>query len=224
MADKKIEVNTVKPRISFAAENQEYRLLTLSDEVKLDKHIESLREYMKTTTGFGKSEEQKDMDYAFVQNMWKDYRSDLQNIKFKFYLNRRQYTLLTDILLKRLDYDVDNIFIAIDLTDLLKSMSGSKFENDTELKYFDSTATETTFIYHLVKNYKVRGLTKEAFTFADIITRIADISKLVSYYDSHAKILTDEISKWALSLDGSENILSEIPQDTVEKKTFDLDY
>jgi len=218
MTETKIETATVKPGVYFSVKDIDYRLINLEDEVKLDNHIDSLRNYMKTTSGFGKSEEQKDMDYAFVQSMWKSYRLDLQNTTFNFYLNRSQYTLVTDILLKKLDYDVDNIFIALDLADLLKTMSGAKYLNEEELKFFKATATETTFLYHLLKNYKVKGLTKDAFTFAEIIRRIADISKIVSYYDSHAKSITEEIGKWALSLDGSEILLSELPENTETQK------
>jgi hypothetical protein len=213
MTETKIEVSTIKPSVSFLLKDKDYRLINLEDEVRLDNHIDSLRNYMKTTNGLGKTDEQKDMDYAFVQTMWKSYRQDLQSTTFNFYLNRPQYNLLTDILLKKLEYDVDNIFIAMDLTELLKTMSDTKYANDDELKFFNATATETTFMYHLIKNFKVKGLTKDAFTFADIIRRIADISKVVSYYDSHAKSITDEIGKWALSLDGSENLVSEVPED-----------
>ena len=135
----------------------------------------------------------------------------MQSTTFNFYLNRPQYTLLTDILLKRLEYDVDSLFIAIDLSDLLKTMSGTKYTNDEELKFFKATATETTFIYHLIKNYKVKGLTKESFTFAEIVKRIADISKIVSYYDAHAKNLTEDIGKWALKLDDTSHLINELP-------------
>jgi len=218
MTETKIEVSTLKPSVSFNLKETDYRLINLEDEVKLDNHIESLRNYMKTTNGWGKSEEQKDMDYAFVQTMWKSYRQDLQKITFNFYLNRAQYTLLTDILLKKLEYDVDNIFIAIDLSDLLKTMSAAKYSSDEEIKFFRATATETTFVYHLLKNFKVKGLTKDAFTFAEIIRRIADISKIVSYYDSHAKSITEEIGTWALSLDGSNHLISEIPEGTEPQK------
>jgi hypothetical protein len=221
MTNTKIETSTIKPEVSFFQDESIHRIINLEDEVKLDNHITSMRSYMSSTNGFGKTEEQKDMDYSFVQNLWKNYRNDLQSTTFNFYLNRPQYTLLTDILLKKLEYDVDSLFIAIDLSDLLKSMSGAKYLNDNELKFFKATATETTFIYHLIKNFKVKGLSKDAFTFAEVVKRIADISKIVSYYDSNAKNLTEEIGKWALSLDGSENLVLEIPDKKNDLETED---
>lgn len=202
--NKKIEVNTVKPELSFFSDEKMYRLLDFDVEIKLDGGINNIEQYMSTTTGFGKSDEQKDLDYAHAQMLWKQYQSDLRDCRFNFYLNRPQYNLLTDIILKKLEYDVNTVFIAIELTELLGGMSGTKFSNDDELKEFKVTATEITYIYHLIQSFKVKGLTKDAYTFSKILIKIGDISKIVSYYDTCAKNLTEEISKWALRLDTPE--------------------
>jgi hypothetical protein len=208
----KVEVATVKPEISFSYGEESLRILEFLEESLLDSKIESIVNYMKETNGLGKTDEQKDSDYAHAQSLWREYQKELRTIKFNFYLDRSQYTLLTDILLKKLEYDVNNIFIAIELTELLGSMSGTKYSNDKEIKSFKVTATDITYIYHLIQNFKVKGLTKDAYTFSKILVRIGEISKLVNYYDAHAKNLTEDISKWALSLDGTENILSELPE------------
>jgi len=208
----KVDVNTVKPELSFFLNEKMYRLLDFDMELKLDGGVSSLESYMNETTGFGKTDEQKDMDYAHAQMMWKQYQSDLRDCRFNFYLNRPQYNLLTDIILKKLEYDVNTVFIAIELTELLGSMNGTKFSNDDDLKEFKITATEITYIYHLIQNYKVKGLTKDAYTFSKILIRIGDISKIVNYYDAYAKNLTEEISKWALRLDTPEtpDLISEL--------------
>ena len=76
MTEPKIDTVTIKPNVSFLLKDEHYRIIELSDEVKLDNHIENIKSYMKTTNGWGKTEEQKDMDYAFVQNLWRSYRAD----------------------------------------------------------------------------------------------------------------------------------------------------
>lgn len=203
MSKENIEVATIKPETSLLIEDNSYRIIEISDEMKLDGLIHSLRSFMSTTTGFGKTEEQKDLDYVNAQTIWKSYQSELRTVKFNFHLDRSQYTLLTDILLKKLEYDVNTVFIAIELTDLLGGMSGTKFSSDKEIKPFLATATEITYIYHLIQNFKVKGLSKDSYTFSKILRRIGEISKIVSYYDANAKNLTEEISKWALSLDST---------------------
>ena len=198
--------------ISFSIDGVDVRILDIDSEFRLDSSIDSIRTFMLNTNGLGKTEEQKDMDYANAQVMWKSYQQDLRVVKFNFNLDRSQYTLLTDILLKKLEYGVDNIFIAIELTELLASMHGTKYNDDNQIKSFACNATEITYIYHLIQTYKVKGITKETYTFSKILLRIGEISKLVSYYDANAKNLTKDISEWALTLDANDGILDEIDE------------
>jgi hypothetical protein len=219
MSQNKVEVNTVKPELTFLKKENSYRILDSNVEHTLDTDIQSLEKYLSETNGSGKTEEQKDMDYAHAQYLWKTLQNDLKSCKLNFILDQSQYTLLTDLILKRLEYDTNTVFIAIELVDLLGSMKGVKFQSD-EMKSFQVTATEITYIYHLIQNHKVKGLSKEAFTFAEILRRIGEISKIVSYYDSTAKNFTEDIAKWALSLDtDSAKLIDEIPQDTTTENS-----
>lgn len=219
MSQNKVEVNTVKPELYFYKKEVSYRILDTDVELTLDTDIETLEKYLKETNGFGKTEEQKDMDYAHAQYLWKNYQNDLKSCKLNFIMDQNQYTLLTELILKRLEYDTNTVFIAIELVDLLGSMKGVRFQSD-EMKSFQVTATEITYIYHLIQNHKVKGLSREAFTFAEILRRIGEISKIVSYYDTTAKNFTDQIATWALSLDAdSANLISEIPQDTTSENS-----
>jgi hypothetical protein len=210
----KVEVNTVKPELTFSVDENSYRILDFETENNLDSLIKDIENYLSNTNGQGKTEEEKDEAYAQAQDMWRKYQSGLRESRFNFNLNRSQYNLLTDIIVKKLEYDVNTVFIAIELTELLGIMRSVKFENDDEIKEFKVTATEITYIYHLIQNYKVKGLTKESYTFSKILIRIGDVSKIVNYYDTYAKNLTDEISKWALSLDeaGSLNLIDELEE------------
>jgi hypothetical protein len=210
--NQKIEVSTVKPELSFLSEDQTYRILDIIDESRLDLKIDDIQKYMAKTNGFGKTDEQKDEDYAYAQKLWKEFQNDLRDVRFNFHLDRSQFTLLTDILLKKLEYDSNTVFIAIELTELLGGMHGTKFSNDKEVKSFNVNATEITYIYHLIQNFKIKGLSKDAYTFSKILRRIGEISKIVNYYDAHAKNLTEDISKWALTLDGNESIMDELPE------------
>jgi hypothetical protein len=116
--------------------------------------------------------------------------------KYNFFLNRPQWKFLTDLILTKLEYDVNTVFLAIELTNLLGSMKGVKFQNDNELINFPVNATEITYIYHLIANHKVKGLTKDAFTFSQVLIRIGEISKVFNYYDTAGKNFSTEIQEW----------------------------
>jgi hypothetical protein len=192
----KIETNVVKPKISFFENETENLILDVNQETTLDNKISEVEEFMKNNEGKGKSESEKDELYKNAQELWRSYALSLKETKYDFFLNRPQWKFLTDLILTKLEYDVNTVFLAIELTNLLGSMKGVKFQNDSELINFPVNATEITYIYHLIANHKVKGLTKDAYTFSQVLIRIGDISKVFNYYDTAGKNLSTEIQDW----------------------------
>jgi hypothetical protein len=208
--EKKLETLTIKPELTFYENSEMFRMMDIDVEVGLDSKIDSVSNYMNDNSGQGKTDEEKDMLYANAQSLYVEFKNELRESKFNFFFNRPQYNLLSDLLLKKLDYDINTLFIAMELSDMLKGIHGTQFKNDTELAQVKMTATELTYVYHLIQGYKVKGLTKEAYTFASLLTRIGEASKIINYYDAKAKTLVDDIQKWALKLDGSELLMAEV--------------
>jgi hypothetical protein len=208
-----IETLVVKPSVSFFENEQTNLLISNENETTLDNHIQSLEDYMKNNSGKDKSEIEKDELYKNAQIMWKDYTNLLRTVKYNFYMNRPQWKFLTDLILTKLEYDVNTVFFAIELTDLLASMKDTKFSNDEELTAFQVDATEITYIYHLISKHKVKGLTKDSYLFSKILLRIGDISKVFNYYDTAAKNLNGEIQDWVACFD--ENVTKEVRSEEV---------
>lgn len=201
---KDIAVNTVKPEVTFFENDTYNRLLEIEVESNLDGKLKIVEDYMKENPGHGLSEIEKDIIYARAQELFNEYKNELRDAPFNLYLNRTQYNFLTNLLLQKLEYDVNTVFIAIELTEFLGKVAETKYKNDTEIKCFPVSPTELTYIYHLIQSWKVKGLTREAYTFAKLLTRIGDLSKIINYYDAFAKNLVEEIQKWALRMDASD--------------------
>jgi hypothetical protein len=192
----KIETNVVKPKISFFENEIENLILDVNQETILDNKINEVEEFMKNNEGKGKSESEKDELYKTAQELWRSYAISLKETKYNFFLNRNQYNFLTNLILTKLEYDVNTVFLAIDLTNLLGTMKSIKFKNDYDLVNFPVSATEITYIYHLISKHKVKGLTKDAYTFSQLLIRIGDISKVFNYYETSGKNLSNEIQEW----------------------------
>lgn len=218
MEKQTLETNVIKPRLSIFQNEVEYRLITVENEKKLDEGIEAIETFMANNHGFGKADEVKDKLYADAKELWTSYASILRdNTFYTFYLNRKQFNFITTLLRDKLEYDVNTVFLAIELTNMLGEwISSDKHKDDEELKGFTSDATEITYMYHLIAKHKVKGLTKDTYLFAEILKKIGDISKIINYYDTAAKNLSKEIQDWVASFEPQES--SPEKEETVKAK------
>jgi len=196
----KIETNVVKPSLMFYANETNYTILDGQYENLLDSTIKTIENFI-LQTGKGKTDEEKDTLYSEAQKLWNEYADHMKTAKYNFFLNRGQWKFITDLLLSKLEYDVNTVFFAIELTDMLGDMRNVKYNNDEELKSTPVNATEITYIYHLISKYKVKGLTKESYLFSEILIKIGDISKLFNYYDAVGKNLSTDIQNWVTSFE-----------------------
>ncbi len=201
MEKEKIDTMAVKPDLSFM-ENETFNLiLTIEEESRLDGRVQDIENYMKNNSGVGKTDEEKDQLYKSAQELWHLFVGSLKEAKYNFFLNRPQHKFLTDLILTKMEYDVNTVFFAIELTNMLANMKDAKFTNDKDLIAFPVNATEITYIYHLISKHKVKGLSKDAYLFSQILYRIGSISKIFNYYESCSKNLSKDIQDWVLTFE-----------------------
>ncbi len=196
-----IVTNVVKPEIKFFENETENLVIDTFNEAILDGKISAIESYMENNSGKGKSDDEKDELYKNAQDLWKEYTNSLKAAKYNFHLNRPQWKFLTDLILSKLEYDVNTVFFAIELTNLLGSMKDVKYSNDKELLSFPVNATEITYIYHLISKHKVKGLTKDSYLFSEVLVRIGNISKVFNYYDTYAKNMSTDIQNWVTAFE-----------------------
>ena len=220
MEKQTIETNVIKPKLSIFSDEVEYRLISSETEKQLDKGIDDIESFMVKNHGYGQPDEIKDQLYTDAKILWNKYAEILRESKYTFYLNRKQYSFLTTLLRDKLEYDVNTIFLAIELTNMLGDwVSSEKHKSDKELKGYTSDATEVTYMYHLIAKHKVIGLTSNSYLFAEILKKIGDISKIISYYDTAAKNLSKSIQEWVGSFEPQDqNIEKEEKSDSIKAK------
>jgi hypothetical protein len=212
----KIETNVIKPRVTFMENEVEHLLLTSENESALDSKIKEINDYMINNHGEGKSSEEKDELYKNSQMLWQELSVVMTNVKYNFHLNRKQHKFLTDLIIKGLEYDVNSVFFAIELTSLMGDIKKVKFTSDNDLIAIPVNATEITYIYHLISEHKVKGLTNAAYYFAQILTRIGGISKVFNYYDATAKNLSTEIQDWVTSFEANVMTSKQVEAQVIE--------
>lgn len=196
-----IETNVVKPELAFFENESEHMVIDSFNEALLEGKISAIESFMEMNDGKGKRDDEKDALYKGAQDLWKEYTTSLRDAKYNFHLNRPQWKFLTDLILSKLEYDVNTVFFAIELTDLLGTMRDVKYSNDKDLVSFPVNATEITYIYHLISKHKVKGLSKDSYLFAEVLKRIGNISKAFNYYDTYAKNLSTDIQNWVTAFE-----------------------
>lgn len=224
MANKEqFETMVVKPKILIKYEDVDYNILNADDEASLDQSIKNITDYISSTDATGQSDEVKDNVYGEAQVLWHKFKNTLDAVKFNFYLDREQFKYLTDLLLLKFEYDVNAIFYGLELTDVLGSMKDrGVYSNANKYISYGLTATEVTYLYHLLSQHKVKGLGKAAFTFAIIIRRIGEISKIFDYYNNVTKDLSKDITDWIASFDPIEEEIAKANASNSEKRSKKL--
>jgi hypothetical protein len=53
----------------------------------------------------------------------------------------------------------------------------------------------------LISKHKIKGLTKDAYTFSKLLLKIGDISKIFNYYEATSKNLSKDIQDWIVTFD-----------------------
>ena len=207
MQKHEFETNVVKPSLITFENEVEYRLISTQDEATLDFTINEIESFMKNNEGKGKSELEKDELYKGAIDLWNKYATTLRDVNFTFYLDRRQYNFLTDLLIKYMEYDVNTLFLAIELTNMLGDWNKiGTSKDDLTLNGYTTDATEITYIYHLISKHKVKGLSASSYRFAEVLRRIGTISKIIAYYDTYAKNMSKEIQAWVASFEDGDLI------------------
>jgi len=213
----KIETRVVKPEITFFENEINNLIIDSAQEANLDARSKDVEDFMRNNSGKGKSEQEKDELYEQSQQLWRNFVNSLKDARYNFYLNRPQHKFLTDLILTKMEYDVNTVFFAIELTNMLGGMKEAKYTNDRDLISFSVNATEITYIYHLISKHKVKGLSKDAYTFSQILYRIGSISKIINYYEALSKSLSSDIQEWVLTFE--DNVTSDkFPEPKKSKK------
>jgi hypothetical protein len=197
-----ITTNTIKPEFNF---NESLRLLDEVHESNLDVKSEEIINFITKNKGRGESEEVQDNLYKDAQVLWKNFSSELESIKYNFLLNRPQSKYLKDLLSNKLEYDTNTVFFAIELSKMLENMTN--LTNDVDYQSIELSATEITYVYHLISKHKVKGLTKDTYNFVDILMLIGKTSKIFDYYNTLLENLSTDIKEWVTLFD--ENVTSD---------------
>ena len=196
-------VIAVKPNLNYVTKDGTlHRLISEEDEAYLDSMIVNIRNYMAMSSVNIDSENSlKDSEYEAVKTMWNEASGRnlgrLNKVLFRLPLYRKEFKYITELFLEKLDYTIDTVFYAIELTDSLGKLEQVKYKTDNEVKLLEFTALDLTYMYHILSKTTVKGLNQNTYAFVNVIKSIIVVTKIFDYYKNEYEILVKDIQNWA---------------------------
>ena len=195
-----------RPELEVLADDGiKVRLVEAEDEKFIEGKYDEMVSFMVDNHDQSLPEKDKDTLYDELRKMWNvvsgKQGGKLNDISFNLLLTKEEAKYLKKILSQNAEYDVDTIFYAIEVAELITSFIDTSFESEKQLKKFTMTATDMHYLYHLISKHTVKGLTKQAYTFANIIRSIGASSKVFNYYKEKYDNLAKAIQFWVHSLE-----------------------
>ncbi len=143
-------------------------------------------------------ENQKDKIYGIAQYLFSIFQKDLNDMSFSFEIDKDEWKFLYNLYRNKLEYDQNKIFQLKDVYDkYLKNVEETaKTLKNVSLPTIISVNV-LIMLYHLISEYKVKGMGDEYYAFRNILTKIGERIRLFNAYNVWSKRLNDEVVFWA---------------------------
>lgn len=201
-----------KPSVIYTdLSKTEHRLISEENEQLLDSRYEELLQYMRDNYNSTQlSEEKLNEIYEHLVEGWNDISAKqtgkLNEVSFNLVLTKREAKFITDLLINKIEYDVDTVWYGMEIRNYLEEVveKAKSSTNDDLAMELETTASDLTYIYHLVSQYKPVGLKKSTYTFAEILRKIGMSSKMFQYYKAQYERLKSVMEYYIMNMSGDE--------------------
>lgn len=197
-------------------------ILTTEDRTALDEAITKISNIYATPISKDKAE--RDEQFKSYRDLITSYGKSLGEIKYNLLLSKDEYLYLKNLIINKLDYDRQNLFVGLLVRDNFffkydteKNATRTVLFAEGEVEAFPLDINEITRISHLTGLHTIQGLDKKADLFANVIKKIGDISKIFEIYNSRGQELSEQGGNWLQGFEAydTEEITAE--QVTVKK-------
>lgn len=146
------------------------------------------------------SEKEKDELYGKSEDILNRYLNTLKTIKFNFPLIRDEHKSMLKVIEDKLEYGVNDLFLALRLKfDFLNKMGSLKYGND-ELRVFSINIDTVSILFHLLSKHTCKGLGAESLQFAMVLRKLGEIKKTAAIFEEAYTNMTKVRSGWTASM------------------------
>lgn len=176
--------------------------------VELEKKRDQVENFIRTydpNKEIVKNLKETDVDkiYTICNYLLNSYVEYVNDMKFNFKLTVQEYKFLNKILNREIEYNADEVFNYTELMSSFWVNVTNAYNLNKDKSEFELVANikETLILHHLIKNYKVKGITTDFITFKSILYKIAQINKLFNAYSIIIERIKGDQQLWGTALD-----------------------
>lgn len=156
------------------------------------------------------TEKDKDKLYDIAEFLFNDYQMNLNHLNFIFPLSFEEHKFLYEVMVKKLEYNQDEVFQMEELKDKYLDFYKS-FKKDGVNSIDMGTVINVNhliILYHLFSKYKVKGVGPEFENFKGILRKIGERTKLYNAYNTVVQRLSQQFQVWGGSLTVDESAIT----------------
>lgn len=179
-------------------------ILLEEDKTKIESLEQEIVDFLKDNSKFDSyTEADKDALFKVYQEKYKNYRNAIKNARCHFVLNASEISFMHKKLSQSIDYDAHTIFYALHI----KRFVLNELPKKTEMYNNDLTIslTNSVMLYHLLSKCTSKGINADSYSFAFILQKLVDISKIYEKYDVQLKNMDNNFNMWNLGLSLNED-------------------
>ncbi len=154
-------------------------------------------------TPISQDKDEREAQYNVYRELITSYGKTLGETKYNLLLTKDEYLYLKTLVLKKIDYDRQNLFVGLLVRDNFfykydteKNAGRTELYIEATLEAFPLDINEITRISHLTGLHTIQGLDNKADVFANVIKKIGDISKIFDVYNSRGNELSEQGGNW----------------------------
>lgn len=187
-------------------------VLEKDDKDRLDILISEFDTFHSTVVPEDKVEREE--VYSNYRAKISEFGSTLAEVSYRFQVTKEEYLFIKDTLLKKLEYNRENVFVALMVRDeffaLYDDESKSTTKTTVEFKEVGKlnvavlpiNINDLTRISHLLGLFTIKDITsKRAENFASVVKKIGDIAKIGNYYTMKGNQLKEAGQNWLLGFE-----------------------
>jgi hypothetical protein len=144
-----------------------------------------------------------DKVYAIFNYLLNSYIHFINEMEFNFELSNAEFKFLNKILTNTIEYNGDDVFNYVEFVEGFWNGAYNEYQSDKgkEKYVFKINIKKILLLHHLIKEFKVKGITSDFKSFRSVLYKIGQTNKIFNAYNIIIERMKEDAKLWGTALD-----------------------